>query len=47
VMEFTHDGKFIKAFGKGKFLFPHGFTIDRNDHLWIADNHNNGKMAIP
>jgi sugar lactone lactonase YvrE len=45
VMQFTKDGKFIKSFGKGKLLFPHGFTIDNNDHLWIADNHNNGKIG--
>ena len=45
VMEFDHDGNFIKAFGAGELLFPHGFFIDRNDHLWIADNHNNGKIG--
>ncbi len=33
VMEFTHDGKFIKSWGKGEFLFPHGFFIDKDDNL--------------
>jgi hypothetical protein len=37
VMEFDAKGNFIKAFGAGLMQFPHGFTIDRHDHLWIAD----------
>ena len=45
IMEFKKDGTFIKAFGKGKLLFPHGFTIDKNDHLWVVDNHNDGKIG--
>ena len=39
VMEFDAKGNFIKAFGAGQLLFPHGFTIDRQDHLWITDGH--------
>jgi streptogramin lyase len=39
VMEFDKDGKFIKAFGAGKMLFPHGIFIDKDDHIWIADGH--------
>src|SRR6185503_15035453 len=31
VMEFDKDGKFIKAFGAGKMLFPHGIFIDKDD----------------
>lgn len=37
VMEFDAQGNFIKAFGKGVFLFPHGFYIDDKDRLWITD----------
>ena len=37
IMEFDADGNFIKSFGAGKFLFPHGLYIDRNDHLWLTD----------
>ena len=37
VMEFDAEGNFVKAFGKGVFIFPHGFYIDSNDHLWITD----------
>ena len=39
VMEFDTHGKFIKSFGAGKFLFPHGMTIDKDDHIWVADGH--------
>ena len=37
VMEFDKNGNFLKAFGGGLMQFPHGFTIDKKDHLWIAD----------
>jgi NHL repeat len=39
IMEFDAHGNFIKAFGAGELLFPHGFVIDKQDHLWITDGH--------
>ena len=39
VMEFDSHGNFIKAFGAGMLLFPHDLYIDRNDHLWVVDDH--------
>jgi streptogramin lyase/mono/diheme cytochrome c family protein len=45
VLEFDAKGNFIKSFGAGQILFPHGIWIDKNDHIWIADNHNNGKIG--
>jgi hypothetical protein len=39
IMEFDAHGNFIKAFGGGMFLFPHGFFIDQADHVWITDGH--------
>ena len=42
VMEFAPDGKFLRAWGAGMFLFPHGLFIDRNDDLWIVDGHADG-----
>jgi hypothetical protein len=45
VMEFAADGKFLRAWGAGKFLFPHGFFIDANDHLWITDGHVNASLG--
>ena len=38
IMEFDSDGRFLKAFGGGQFLFPHGFLITSDDHIWVADS---------
>ncbi len=47
IMEFDAQGNFIKAFGGGLILFPHGFYIDHQDHIWITDNHvGNGKGEV-
>lgn len=37
IMQFDNKGNFIKAFGGGLLLFPHGFFIDKQDHIWITD----------
>ncbi len=37
IMQFDGKGNFIKSFGAGLLQFPHGFTIDSKDHLWITD----------
>lgn len=37
ILEFDGQGRFVKAFGKGRFLFPHGLFIDRQDRLWVTD----------
>jgi sugar lactone lactonase YvrE len=39
IMQFDKTGKFIKAFGAGMMLFPHGIAIDKNDHIWVTDAH--------
>jgi sugar lactone lactonase YvrE len=39
IMEFDANGNFIKAFGAGKLLFPHGLYIDKDDHIWLTDGH--------
>ncbi len=37
IMEFDSSGNFIKAFGGGMMVFPHGFFIDKADHIWVTD----------
>jgi sugar lactone lactonase YvrE len=37
IMEFDAQGNFIKAFGGGLTVFPHGFTIDAQDNIWLTD----------
>lgn len=39
IVEFDAEGNFIKAFGRGLLLFPHGLFIDRRDHVWVTDGH--------
>lgn len=39
IVEFDSNGAFIKAFGHGMLLFPHGFFIDNQDHIWVTDGH--------
>jgi streptogramin lyase len=39
IMEFDATGNFLKSFGAGKFLFPHGMYIDKDDHIWLTDGH--------
>jgi sugar lactone lactonase YvrE len=42
VMEFDASGNFLKSFGGGMLLFPHGLFIDKDDHIWITDGHVGG-----
>jgi len=42
IVEFDASGNFIKAFGGGLMLWPHGLFIDRDDHIWITDGHVGG-----
>ncbi len=37
IMEFDAQGNFIKAFGGGLTVFPHGFFIDAKDNVWLTD----------
>ncbi len=45
VLEFDAKGNFIKSWGSGQILFAHGVFIDKHDHIWITDGHNNGKIG--
>ena len=37
IVEFDAKGNFIKAFGGGMLLFPHGLFVDAHDHIWVTD----------
>lgn len=30
-------GRFLRGWGAGMFIMPHGLTVDRNDNLWLTD----------
>ena len=35
---FSHDGKYLRSWGRGLFANPHGLRIDKDDNVWITDN---------
>lgn len=37
ILEFDPSGKFVKSFGSGMFVFPHGIFVDSKDHVWATD----------
>jgi streptogramin lyase len=44
IMMFDPSGRFVRAFGGGRFNFPHGFFIDAQDNIWLTDQRSaNGK----
>lgn len=44
ILEFDANGQFLKSFGKGMFVQPHGLEIDRDGNIWTTDqNAKDGK----
>jgi DNA-binding beta-propeller fold protein YncE len=44
ILEFDASGKFLKSFGGGMFVQPHGLEIDREGNIWTTDqNAKDGK----
>jgi DNA-binding beta-propeller fold protein YncE len=37
ILQFDPAGKFVRSFGAGLFVFPHGIHIDREGNVWVAD----------
>ena len=37
IMEFDRNGKFVRSFGSGLFVFPHSLFVDRDNNLWVTD----------
>src|SRR6266850_235598 len=37
IMEFDSTGGFLRGFGAGMFVFPHGIFIDKGGHVWVTD----------
>ena len=37
IFEFDASGKFLKSFGAGMFVIPHGFTVDKQGNVWVTD----------
>lgn len=37
ILKYDSNGKLLKSWGEGMFIFPHGATVDREGNLWVAD----------
>jgi DNA-binding beta-propeller fold protein YncE len=37
VLHFDANGKLIKSFGTGMFVFPHGMFVDKQGNVWVTD----------
>ena len=40
IVELDADGKVLKTWGDGTFVWPHGIRVDRDGFLWITDGRN-------
>ena len=47
ILKYTPQGKLIKAWGEGMFVFPHGAAVDADGNLWVTDARaQNGKGNV-
>ena len=37
VFAFDASGKYLRSFGAGLFVFPHGMHVDRDGNVWVTD----------
>jgi DNA-binding beta-propeller fold protein YncE len=46
ILKFDANGKLIKAFGGGLFVFPHGINVDRDGNVWVTDGQAKGARGF-
>ena len=37
IIQFGPDGKVVKSFGGGMFIWPHGLDVDKEGNVWVTD----------
>ena len=37
ILQFSPDGKVVKSFGGGMFIWPHGLAVDQQGNVWVTD----------
>src|SRR5215831_10791038 len=42
ILKYNANGKLLKTWGEGMFIFPHGATVDREGNLWVTDARGEG-----
>jgi len=45
ILEFDRNGRMVKHFGAGMFVFPHGISVDRQGNVWVTDGQGSGAMG--
>ncbi len=45
ILKFDKNGKLLKSWGSGMFVFPHGGTVDAAGNLWITDANGAGGIG--
>ncbi len=41
VLKFDETGAFVRGFGAGLLVFPHGIHVDRDGNVWVTDGQDN------
>src|SRR6266516_4628122 len=37
ILKFDSSGRLVNSFGAGMFIFPHGFSVDKDGNVWATD----------
>jgi len=37
IVQFSPEGKVLKSFGGGLFIWPHGLDVDKDGNVWVTD----------
>jgi DNA-binding beta-propeller fold protein YncE len=45
ILKFDPNGRMVKHFGAGMFVFPHGISVDRQGNVWVTDGQGNGALG--
>ena len=45
ILKFDANGKLVKSFGAGMFVFPHGIFVDRQGNVWVTDGQGRGAQG--
>lgn len=45
ILKFDANGKLVRSFGAGMFIFPHGIHVDRQGNVWVTDGQGRGSQG--
>jgi len=46
VVIFDRDGRYLASWGAGLFRFPHAIRFDKDDNVWLTDEHHGQFMLF-